>query len=277
MPPSNEHAEIVRRTEAFLREHYSECVLMPTKNNDPFAANCPGASKQPGQPHVGRTAEQLWSAWDVHGRANHDRGLLILLRAGLIVIDVDDMDLVDVLEGVCPELTETATQATAKGRHYFFRRTPECDRAEVCDQARTLAYDNGEVIPLDIKSRCSTGTGGVISVVPSPGKRWLRTLYDFPPLDLPEAMLELILTKRANRLRNSSSRLVGSSGSSGSGKGRGSVPTPRDDGVPYPDSARDELSALLMNCLDIRHADDYNDWVRVGMALRNEHEGLLKL
>lgn len=264
-PPPPAADPVVARTEAFLREHYPQCVLIPTKSNDPAAPA--SASKQPRWPHAKVATDALWKEWERCGRANCAKGAVIILRAGLIVLDFDDVDLADVFVAGCPAMATTAIQETAKGRHYFFRRTPACDAARLYDKARCLTLADGEDMPVDIKTVCATGTGGAISVCPSPGKRWLRPPYEHPPIDLPDSLLTVIVAchKDLGR-RDHTSRASTSAASTAS---------PYSASEPYPAASRDQVRALLMECVDAKRADDYDDWLRVGMALRNEHPSLL--
>ncbi len=259
-PPQPAADPVVARTEAFLRAQYPECVLIPTKSNDPTAPA--DKSKQPRWCHAGVATDWLWKEWERRGRANCAKGAVIILRAGLIVIDFDDVGMADVFVAGCPAMATTAIQETSKGRHYFFRRTSECDKAKLFDKARCMTLEDGDPMPVDIKTVTATGSGGAISVYPSPGKRWLRPLYECPPIDLPDALLAVILACHKDVGRRDQVP-------------RAPVPAQYSADEPYPAASRDEVRALLMECVDAKRADNYDDWLRVGMALRNEHPSLL--
>lgn len=263
MAPPPAADPVVARTEAFLREHYPECVLIPTKSNDPTAPA--DKSKQPLWCHAGVATDVLWKDWERRGRAKCAKGAVIILRAGLIVLDFDDVDMADVFVAGCPAMATTAIQETANGRHYFFRRTPDCDTVKLYDKARCLTLADGEPMLLDIKTVCATRSGGAISVYPSPGKRWLRPPYEHPPIDLPKSLLDVIVACHKDMGRRGQVPRAPASASASA----------YSADEPYPTANRDEVRALLMECVDVKRADDYNEWLRVGMALRNEHPSLL--
>lgn len=254
----------LHKLETYLRSNYPDCVLMHTKGN--IEASCDYAkSKHPAECHKSKTTEQLWQAWTSRGKSNCSKGLLILLRKGLIVIDIDDMDVCNDLEAQYPEMRETATQKTRTGKHYFFERTPACDEFKIYDVARGMKDapgKQGKVLPIDIKTVCSTGTGGVISIYPSPGKEWERPIYECPPIDLPISLLTYIVEKLANNKIETSAKKTGNN------KVLPPLPSRTED--------HDEVKALV-DMLDPTQFDDYPNWMRLGWCLHNIDESLLGL
>lgn len=183
--------EYLTRMQAFLKDQYSDCILMPTRNNVYDDNNDKTSGKNPLYVHKAKTREELWELWDTKGSKIVEKGLSIILRKGMIVMDVDDCDVAKDLEEAYPEIKATSIQKTRTGYHYFFRRTPVCDAAKIWDKARCLGTD----YPVDIKTICSTGTGGIISIWPSPNKEWIRSLYEYPPIDLPDELFTFIKSR----------------------------------------------------------------------------------
>lgn len=131
------------------------------------------------------------------GLHEFQHGALLLLDKDLVVVDADTLELCAFLEQRFPAFTATVACQTAKGRHYYFRRPALPAGFRLTDGARQLVGDDGEPLPLDIKTECSTATRGVISIPPSPGKQWLRCLLQHEPLDLPPEFVEWFDDHRA--------------------------------------------------------------------------------
>ena len=108
----------------------------------------------------------------------------ILLRT-ILVLDFDDTEEVERWMSRYEFLSECPVQQTSKGLHFFMRRTPLCDELALYDKARCFSID-GQVVDVDLKTLCKTGTSGVISVAPSDGKKWLKSLEDHVLPDIPE-------------------------------------------------------------------------------------------
>ena len=298
------HEEYLARMERFLKETNPDCVLMPTRNNgkdfDPSDASANG--KNPLRAHKGVTTESLWNLWERELKNNCTKGLLILLRSGLIVIDVDDFKMADELELLFPGIKETSVQLTSKGRHYFFQRSARCDELKLIDKARSLKYIDAkgaeQTLPIDIKTVCSTGTGGVISIFPSPNKQWARAPYDYPPLVIPDPLLDYILERHKDygfrrgptlKVRDTTNRVCGGgahqslaasgnydddakSSASTSVSHTTSSSWPRTTSVSQTNSElteREVIEALVMECLSSSRADHYCEWIEIGMCLRN--------
>lgn len=296
---SNPHEEYLARMERFLKETHPECVLMPTKNNgryfDPSDGSMDG--KNPLRCHMGATTESLWNLWDLELKDKCAKGLLIILRGGLIVIDVDDVEMADELELRFPGIKETSVQLTRHGRHYFFQRSARCDELKLWDKARSLKYidENGMVktFPIDIKTVCSTGTGGVISIFPSPNKQWARAPYDHPPLVIPDSLLDYILERHKdygfrchmhNRVSHTQTKQNDTEVDADDRESSSTTPTSVShvSGYSWTRSAtmsvsqtstmineREVVEALVMDCLSRSRADNYGDWIEIGMCLHS--------
>jgi hypothetical protein len=129
-----------------------------------------------------------------------------LLLDGVLVVDADDEESVAYLEGKAssgevPELRDCPVQETRKGRHYVFARPEFADREGYWDGARQAPDRPGlGKLSIDVKTRCSTGTRGVLCVAPSPDKRWKegRAPWDAGVVlhDAPRGLLRLVATPR---------------------------------------------------------------------------------
>lgn len=190
--------------QAYLNEEFTGAVIVPTMR----AVGKVAAGKQPDY-HGLKLAE--WK--EAHFRQYIDdcaHGAVILLTRSLVVFDIDAHDWADAFEQQFPELRETVTCETAKGRHYYFRRTAACDINDGARPVNSFRHDDdtGEIIrgpdgrpetyslPFDFKSTASNGTPGCISIPPSPGKRWLRELGKHAILPFPDDLLAHIESKR---------------------------------------------------------------------------------
>jgi len=143
--------------------------------------------KCPMYPHSdGRWSWHLYNKF-VKTRALSDLNVAILLKT-LCVVDVDTHEMAAELEERFPVLATCPMEETRKGRHYFFERSSLCDSLEFMDQR------SGVIPNVDFKTRCATGTAGVILVAPSEGKRWVRapwTAGDVLPA-IPEDLLRAV-------------------------------------------------------------------------------------
>ncbi len=116
-------------------------------------------------------------------------GLALCLRS-MIVLDFDTEASYDTMLRQFPALgaPDAPRARTAKGWHVLFRRTPELDALGVWDKARCLTVDGVEV-PVDVKTRASTGTGGILAVYPSAGKEWVVDLKEVQPPPMPDGLV----------------------------------------------------------------------------------------
>ena len=241
--------------EAWIKSDAPQCVLIPTKNNfDPHTKE----PKCPAFIHKGVPHEEMWDLWERKGRDRCDQGICLILRGDLIVMDVDDHSWCDRMEKSFPEITRTVIQRTKKGKHYFFKRTPGCDSANLLDGARQILSGTGqEKVPIDIKTVTGTGTGGVVVLCPSKDKHWQKgACFSMRETMLfPDRLLQWIMLRRA------SSSEGGEKGKESSNSSHKSVIWQKDKDIP--------LLNLLMPLLGKERATHYEDWIRVGWALKS--------
>jgi hypothetical protein len=107
------------------------------------------------------------------------------------VVDCDCVGVADALERRFPVLLDAPMETTRKGRHYFFRRSALADARGYYDGARQ------RMASVDFKTRCETGTGGVIAVAPSTNKCWVRALWSSDGLAaIPDDLLDAVARPR---------------------------------------------------------------------------------
>lgn len=258
------HSVYVEKLETYLCGHFGECILIPSKVNK---TNDDGDKKIPLWPHKGVATSELWRRWMNNGSKDCSKGLVMIIRSGLIVIDVDNKELASTLELDYPELLQTATQETKKGFHYFFKRTTACDDNGIYDKSQGLMKD-GNKLPIDIKTVCKNGTGGVISLYPSPDKKWLRPIYECEPLPIPETLVKFILDhsinkrttnkKRTSKSDDNESTITSLSSMSGLLQVRS-------------EQIQDQVQIIkaLASMLTSQRADSYDSWMQVGWCLHN--------
>ena len=179
-------------------------------------------------------------------------GCEIILSSELIVVDIDEMDYCDKMERMFQPFNETVCCQTNKGRHYYFKKTPLCDEIGLMDGARQLK-DN---IPLDIKTRTSKGTGGVISIPPSPNKKWIKAFGECRVLLMPDTFLTFFKEHKKMAM--------------------GSVVKKKSPAKKISSSTHSSTSvnietevASLVNLLDQSRSNDYEEWIRLGWCLHN--------
>jgi len=153
-------------------------------NNFPGSLIMPSANKTPAYKHK----NGQWSVERFREKVDEcARGALILLSSDMIVIDIDDYAWVEEVESRFPQFKDTVICRTKKGKHYYFRRTS--DSNFMYDVARNLKTADGMVLPIDTKTVTRTGTSGVISIPPSPGKSWIKALGKYDPIPMPQEFI----------------------------------------------------------------------------------------
>ena len=278
--------EYLDKMEVLLGRDFPACSLMPAKNKVPL------------RPHAGMMAEERWDVWNGEGRRLVCAGadLNLLMYGGLIVIDVDDHDLVSLLTDLFPHMGNTAVQETTRGGHFIFRRSALCDELQVFDKAGAvhwpprLADAPAKAYNIDIKSVCSTGTGGCLAVWPSPGKTWHRPPWVHAPIEMPDDLLRFLLehhtdyglhcekvtpsaaqgrSARTDRMLKPIGAYAFLDGESECGSQIALTPSPLDS--PEPTDA--ELVRDIFECLDPAVAEGYHAWCTVGMCLHCHGRG----
>ena len=129
-----------------------------------------------------------------------------ILLKDIVVIDFDSKGSTEVWMKKFPILRECPMETTKKGVHFYLGRTRECDEGWIYDKSRGLCMD-GEVLDIDIKTRCSTGTRGVIVCAPSKNKRWVRPIWEGIP-DIPNELCEFLKLIRTRKEKVSKGRGV---------------------------------------------------------------------
>lgn len=179
-------------------------------------------------------------------------GAVVLVPSSVVVIDVDDDELAEYLMRCDPAFGETATTKTRHGYHFWFRSTAESRAHGVKDGARQLKMSDGSSYPIDVKTLCATGTRGVVSIPPSPGKEWIRSPLECDMLPLPDAFLEFYKACR-DATKGNASKVKQSSTFEN-----------RMSSFVVQREARELLSMLPRSFKDV-----YGDWIRVMMVLHN--------
>ena len=199
------HRNDLDKLAAWLQQHAPEDILMPL------------IAKHPMEPHAGN----VWS-WEAffsypHLSSVSDFGILM---KGLFCVDFDNADLFQRMKDEHPEWFEEGTYAlarTSKGYHYICRRSELCDAIPLYDKSRLLDpqcvprefLDSQNQVPIDIKTRCSTGTGGVLVVAPSHDKTWIIAPWELPTMKpVPDSLVYWLLEnlKKVTRERFSQRR-----------------------------------------------------------------------
>ncbi|KAF5826160.1 hypothetical protein DUNSADRAFT_4490 [Dunaliella salina] len=217
--------------------------------------------KNPAYSHKDKDTNTLWNEWEqclAKGTRSFAKGLLIILRKEMIVIDIDDEEYAECIEEKFPQLSQTATQKTSKGKHYFFKRSSKCDEVKLFDSTRRLKDDSRNTLPIDIKTVCSTGTGGVISIFPSKNKIWMNNLYSTDVSYLPDDILDFIL--KHHEAYNSVSL----------------VSRNRKCNQKSFSTNTAEVQALV-DLLSPDRAENYDSWIKVGWCLHNIGQNLIDL
>lgn len=248
------HEEYILKLTNYLKTNYPNCILIQTKQNiDPSVAD-----KRPAFTHKGKPSQNLWSHWKRVGMLNCDKGMLMILRSDLVVIDIDDQHEIDMVEKQFPEFLKTSIQKTSKGKHYFFQRSKYCEDNKIYDCARSL-FINGKELAIDIKTKTKNGTGGIISLFPSPNKEWVSPIYDFESLPtIPDSFIDFIVqNKNVTKMNKPNTENMSS-----------------DD--PHIIIQTIELQPLI-DMLDDSRAERYSDWLNLGICIYNvtkkSHQG----
>ena len=220
----------------------TELMPLKAKGKSPLFAH----SKE-GSPWTSKELGEFVGAHPGHGTWG-------LLLDKLCVVDADDAETVAWLEamgasGEVPELARCPCQATKKGRHYVFARPEWADAEGYWDGARQRPEHN-----VDLKTRCSTGTRGVLVVAPSEGKAWLpgRAPWDAGAAlePMPRALMDLVARPR----------VVGSRAPA--------RPSPRTE---VAISATRDYVQRLLELLSKTRWECRRSWRDVATALKNDH------
>lgn len=189
-----------------------------------------------------------------------DKGNVGIILKDLIVLDIDDKTLSTNWETMFPVLKTVVSETTRKGKHYYFKRTDLTDTYRIVDKAKCLLID-GIKPPFDIKTICSTGTGGIIICAPSPGKEWVISPYSKEIQDIPENLLNYINGFYiGNSISNPKEEKI-------SKKDQKEIRITKE----FKDVSRFESDNIeeLLNMLSESRINNYSDWMEVGFCLYN--------
>jgi hypothetical protein len=153
-----------------------------------------------------------------------------------------------------------------------------CDELEIFDGARNLKTqrkdmvegleyegnfkqpkdDDMLVIPIDTKSVCSTGTGGIIAIPPSPNKTWINALGECDVQDAPKEFMDFIISFKQKRTTRTMYHANGDT-----------TETPFTPQNNNNNKIEGELLKKVVMKLNDNRADNYHDWTRVCWAIYN--------
>jgi phage/plasmid-associated DNA primase len=247
---------------------YSGCILVHTRSavdvENKSLGKCPAVA------HKTVDEAKLWETWDKVGVHVCEKGTALIVRKTIIVFDIDAEDWCEKLEGLFPIIKKTVIQKTRTGRHYFFKRSMDCDVHKIYDKARCLFDEIGNVLPIDIKTVCSTGTGGIISIFPSPNKSWINSIIDHDLLELPDSLLQFVL-KHSKHSKQTKSVVDTPTDTASERSTEKSFVT-----IPSSNSVFIAEVKQLVAILSKQRSDNYRGWMEVGWCLHNISETLLQ-
>ena len=143
-----------------------------------------------------------WTWKDYDARTLEAGASVGILMQDLFCLDIDNVDLRAHLGAEHPSWFEErpVEVKTAHGHHVVWARSDLCEQLGLFDGSRQLdpkcvpeqfLDDRGDA-PLDIKTRTSTGTGGVLVVAPTVGKSWIVAPWETTLLPVPDEVVEWI-------------------------------------------------------------------------------------
>ena len=223
----------LKKLQEELDARFPGIILMPSREG----------GKIPKYAHKG--GQYTSEIFKTKGYKECTEGCLMILTEDIIVIDIDDHDLCNHMEGEIEVLTKTVCCETAKGRHYYFLSTEYSKKHGMKDGARQMKKENGEAYEIDIKTK-----GGVISIPPSPNKSWLRPILETEMLPIPDRFVEFYV------------KTIGRS------TGAVKVATQSPSLV-----LETEEVIQLMGMLNSNRADNYTEWLQLGWCLHNIGKG----
>lgn len=199
----------------------------------------------------------VWTWDDVKSNNTRFLNFGILLKT-LIVFDFDSQDLAEKYEDKFPVLKNAPAESTKKGMHYFFLRSTVCDAMNIYDKSRFMGINADKI---DIKTICSTGTSGVLAVCPSPNKKWVRPLWEYPLIELNGDLLKFVIDNydRKHKVeRISKTKYISNE-----------IPNPTDVLPLVSCPTEREFYDRCIDLLGPERAKAYESWIRSGWCFRN--------
>lgn len=227
--------EYLTALHTYLQQHHPGMLIMPTREG----------GKAPLLKH--KNGMYTAEIFERKGKFKCDHGAMLILAHDIIVVDVDDVALARSYCNMFPEFNQTVTTMTRHGFHFYFKRTVDW----INDGSRQM----GDDVPVDFKTGSkdlAKTASGVISIPPSPGKRYVRPLGLTPILPMPDAFVEFIRPLWKPETRNPTAVKPKSA------KKKSVVSTASMTEV-------DELIGMLSP----DRAGNYTDWIHIGLCLHN--------
>ena len=248
--------ELVDKWAEYLKENRPANVLMP------------GVLRQQGNGDLVKAPmlahkDGKWT-WERYEQIDMSKAKMLgILLKDIIVIDIDGKEYLQPYEAVYEDLNDCPQEMTKNGAHYFYLRTKLCDELKLFDMARGLKSkdlprkEGQDTLPIDIKTRCSTGSGGFLIVTPSENKSWVsgREPWNMPMREIPDEFV-----RRLDKLRQKPSR---------SAKRSNVSRAPRQLSPIFALEANPEVERVL-RLLSVERWERRDSWLKIGIALQNE-------
>lgn len=233
--------------QSYLNDIAPGSIIIPAAATSKVGDN--NAGKVPMLPH--KKGAYTLQHFEMYKDKCIENGALIILSKKLIVVDIDDVDWVENIINEIPDFAKTVSTKTAKGMHFYFMATEKSNNAGMKDGARAMRnQSSGLLVPIDIKTACATGSGGLISIPPSKNKQWHVAPMQNPILPMPDAFVELYVRHRVRK---------------GSAAPKGNLM--------HVSRSRNEVEYCeikdLVDILSQERKDNYSQWIAVGMCLHN--------
>jgi phage/plasmid-associated DNA primase len=192
-----------------------------------------------------------------------------LIVNDLLVIDIDDKEYIDFFEEKFPYMKQVVSETTTKGKHYYFKRTKQCDDLEIYTLIKCITL-NQKKIDIDCITKYSNGTGAIIIIAPSPNKNWVVPIYEKEIEDIPEDLLNFLKVnwsgvkkdKKKDDNDNKKERM------------KDEIYNASNEIV---DIINDEIDInILKGLIDIikyKMSHSYDNWIKVGWSLYNTYKG----
>ena len=260
--------ELVTKLAEYLKANRPANILMPgVIEKDEKGVSC----KRPMMAH--RDGKWTWKRFE---KVDLRKAKLIgILLRDIVVIDIDGREYVALYEEIYPWLQTCPKELTKNGAHYFFLRTKLCDDLRLYDAARAMKSETlprpagTDVIPIDIKTLCSTMTGGFLAVTPSENKSWVagREPWNTAMTDIADEFVRALDTLKGKKERTS--KVVSSQGETASTSRRAlqCVDAATSSGriAEY-----DPQMEQYLRMLSAERWSSRSDWLKIGTALQNE-------